>query len=157
MDEPIKINLEEFAQRLRRLREEKGLTQEELGQILGVKRGTVAAWEARHRTPELSSAYKAAQFFNVSVDYLLGSDPPNGEDQNEATDTAPDRGADAPSWWDWDTPPDRMEIEEWLRKAPVYFNNERLDEEDIEDIITYLQVKWEREKRKRQKEGQKGE
>ncbi|GEA17537.1 helix-turn-helix domain-containing protein [Moorella sp. E306M] len=57
-----------------------------------------------------------------------------------------------PSWWYRDTPPTNVELEEFLKKANVYFDGAPLDEEDKEDIITYLKVKWEREKRKREKE-----
>ncbi|MBM7856212.1 transcriptional regulator with XRE-family HTH domain [Desulfohalotomaculum tongense] len=60
-----------FAQRLKKLREEYGLYQKELAGKIGVKRGTVAAWEAG-RLPERSALEKLANFFGTSVDYLLG-------------------------------------------------------------------------------------
>jgi len=44
-----------------------------------------------------------------------------------------------------------VELEEFLKTANIYFNGAPLDEDDKEDIITYLKVKWEREKRKRNK------
>lgn len=68
----MQIDPAKFAQRLKKLREEYKMTQEQLAQILGVKRGTIASWEANHRIPELSKVYEAAEHFNVSVDYLLG-------------------------------------------------------------------------------------
>lgn len=136
------IDRKKFAERFRVLRKERGYTQEEIAQELGVKRGTIAAWEAGHRTPELSKAYKAAEIFNISTDYLLGrTDDPN------------EKGTE--SWWYRDTPPTRVELEDFLKNAKIYFHGAPLDEEDKEDIITYLQVKWEREKRKREKEKQK--
>lgn len=62
-----------FAERLKQLRREKGLSQDRLADILGVKRPTVTSWEAGRRTPELEKARLAADFFGVSVDYLLGT------------------------------------------------------------------------------------
>lgn len=61
-----------FALRLKELREEKELTQAELGEKLGISRNTIASWESNRRTPELETAKQLADFFNVSVDYLLG-------------------------------------------------------------------------------------
>nr|PZN47263.1 MAG: hypothetical protein DIU61_19795 [Bacteroidota bacterium] len=61
-----------LAERITQLRTEAKLTQEELGNMLKVKRGTVASWESGHRTPELRYLEQMAQIFDVSVDYLLG-------------------------------------------------------------------------------------
>ncbi|MDH7579109.1 MAG: hypothetical protein QHH75_15150 [Bacillota bacterium] len=55
------------------------------------------------------------------------------------------------SWWYRDTPPTDVELEEFLKTANVYFDGAPLNEEDKEDIVTYLKVKWEREKKKREK------
>lgn len=66
-----------FAQRLRTLRKAKDLYQKELAEKLGFPRSTIAAWETGSRTPELASAENVAEFFDVSLDYLLGrSDEP---------------------------------------------------------------------------------
>lgn len=61
-----------FALRLKELREEKELTQAELGEKLGISRNTIASWESNRRTPELETAKQLADYFNVSIDYLLG-------------------------------------------------------------------------------------
>lgn len=68
----IAIDKEKFAERFKALRREKGYSQEKIARELGTKRGTIAAWEAGHRIPELSKAYQAAELFDVSTDYLLG-------------------------------------------------------------------------------------
>jgi repressor LexA len=39
---------------------------------LGVSRNTLASWEAGHRNPEVSAVRKLADYFGVSLDYLLG-------------------------------------------------------------------------------------
>jgi len=45
-----------------------------------------------------------------------------------------------------------MGLEEFLKNANVYFDGAPLDEEDKEDILDNLAWKWEREKKKQEKE-----
>ena len=62
-----------FAERFKQLREESGLTQEELARRLGVSKGTVGNYEAGTRTPrKLADLNSLADYFNVEIDYLLG-------------------------------------------------------------------------------------
>lgn len=61
-----------FAEKLKTLREAKGLTQKGLAEILNVAQGAVAMWETGKRTPDLEMVKKIAAFFNVSTDYLTG-------------------------------------------------------------------------------------
>lgn len=130
------ILMSSFGERLKKLRTERGLRQEDIGKIVHVGKSTVSQWENNIHVPDLETVSKIASFLNVSVDYLLGNDS-------------------TPSWWYRDTPPTDVELEEFLYKANVHFNGAPLDEEDKEDILTYLRVKWEREKRKREKGGEK--
>lgn len=58
--------------RLKKLRLQKKLTQEELAEKLGITRGTYAHYEINKRQPDYETLQKLADFFNVSVDYLLG-------------------------------------------------------------------------------------
>ena len=60
-----------FADRLKQLRKEKNLIQKELGALLDIKRSTIAAWESNNTMPEISAVQKLADFFGVSLDYLL--------------------------------------------------------------------------------------
>ncbi len=60
-------------QRLKKLREEKGLSQTEIAKILGVDRTTYVKWETGVSSP-LRKLNKLVEFFNVSSDYLLGTD-----------------------------------------------------------------------------------
>ncbi|WP_097025436.1 helix-turn-helix domain-containing protein [Clostridium peptidivorans] len=61
-----------FGDRLRELREEKQLTQEELGKLLNISRQAVSGYEAEGNEPNLQNLVKLADIFNVSLDYLLG-------------------------------------------------------------------------------------
>lgn len=54
--------------RLRELREWKGLTQEELAKVLGVTRQTIIAIEKGKYDPSLRLAFKIAKFFKVKIE-----------------------------------------------------------------------------------------
>lgn len=60
--------------RFKELRKQKGITQIELAQTLGVKQTTVSKWEVDKATPDYSTLIKLAEFYGVSADYLLGID-----------------------------------------------------------------------------------
>ena len=61
-----------FAERIRELRLERGLTQEELGEIIGVKRFSIYSYEKGRACPEMKGLVALAEFFDVSRDYLAG-------------------------------------------------------------------------------------
>lgn len=61
-----------FAIRLGELRNEKGLSQEELASSLEIDRGTIAKYETQKRIPSYEHLTSFAHFFDVSTDYLLG-------------------------------------------------------------------------------------
>jgi len=58
--------------RIKELREEKGLTQKQLGKEMGVASNTICNWEVGTREPDIATIKKLAKFFDVSTDYLLG-------------------------------------------------------------------------------------
>ena len=62
-----------FAEKLKMLRKEKNITQEEFAKALEVTKGAVAMWETDKRTPEVDTLKKIADYFQVSVDYLIGN------------------------------------------------------------------------------------
>lgn len=57
---------------LRQLRKEKNLTQEEMAIQSGVARTTYAMYEQNNRQPDYETLQRIADFFDVSIDYLLG-------------------------------------------------------------------------------------
>ncbi len=57
---------------LKQLRTEKGIYQKELADYLHVSIGTVSNYEQCIHSPNLDTLCKLADFYNVSVDYLLG-------------------------------------------------------------------------------------
>lgn len=60
--------------RLRKLRKDKGLTQGDLGDMIGVKKSTICSYEKETRTPTIENIIDLMQIFNVTADYLIGAD-----------------------------------------------------------------------------------
>ncbi|MCY8409017.1 helix-turn-helix domain-containing protein [Bacillus haynesii] len=60
-----------FNKKLIALRKSKKLTQEEMASKIGVHRGTYANYERGNRQPDYETLIKIADFFEVSIDYLL--------------------------------------------------------------------------------------
>ena len=61
-----------FCERLKDLRIEKGVGQIELSKAINVSKGIISLWENGLREPKLSNLIALAQFFEVSMDYLVG-------------------------------------------------------------------------------------
>lgn len=61
--------------RIRLLREQKNIEQKSLATALGVTQPTVSDWETGRKTPSSKSAALLADYFGVTIDYLLGRDP----------------------------------------------------------------------------------
>lgn len=61
-----------FPQRLKELRKNAKLTQQELSNALNIKQGTYSRWERGLLEPSLAQITDLAIFFHVSVDYLTG-------------------------------------------------------------------------------------
>ena len=64
----------EFNNELQRLRKLKGLSQEELGEQLGVSRQTISKWEKGSAYPDMLNLMTISEFFGVTADELI-----NGE------------------------------------------------------------------------------
>lgn len=62
----------DYGRRLKGLREEKGLSQKELTDRLLLNRSTYARYETSSTQPDYSTLFKLADFYGVSVDYILG-------------------------------------------------------------------------------------
>lgn len=60
-----------MGERLKRLRQERDWSQDDLAARIGVNRTTISHWEKSRRAPPLDMAEKLSLVFDVSVDYLL--------------------------------------------------------------------------------------
>lgn len=74
-----------FGDRIKQLRENAGMTQAELGKLIGVSDRVLGYYESNERFPRKQDVIaKLAEVFNVSVDYLLGTDGSFMQDAGEA-------------------------------------------------------------------------
>ena len=62
----------DFGSKLRQLREESGLTQQQLGDLIGVTNSVISYYELNERIPSPEVLKKFASIFHVTSDYLLG-------------------------------------------------------------------------------------
>lgn len=69
-----------LAARLKQLRTRKKRTQGEVAKVLGVTRPAYTAYETGKRNPDYETLQKIADYFEVSIDYLLGRE---AHQQNE--------------------------------------------------------------------------
>ncbi|HLT85902.1 MAG TPA: helix-turn-helix transcriptional regulator [Georgenia sp.] len=78
------VNQVSFGKKLKQLRREKRITQMDLAKILEVDNTTISKWESDIYEPEMTAIKKIADYFNVSIDYLLGrTDDPNPHTYDE--------------------------------------------------------------------------
>ena len=64
------------ADRIYELRKEKGMSQEELANELGVSRQAVSKWESEKSTPDIENISELCNLFEVSANYLLNGEEP---------------------------------------------------------------------------------
>lgn len=65
-------SIDRFAQRLKVLRKERGITQQQLADGVGISKGGLSYYENAGRTPDISILERFADYFGVTTDYLLG-------------------------------------------------------------------------------------
>ena len=74
-------------QRIAELRRQQNLSQEALGELLGVTRQSISKWESDAALPEVEKLVAMSRLFRISVGALLGVEEPAGEAEGaELTD-----------------------------------------------------------------------
>jgi transcriptional regulator with XRE-family HTH domain len=73
-----------FGERLKKARIEKGLTQEQLANLIGVAKSTVTGYEKNNREPNFFIIKKILEVLNISFNDLMGTD--FGEPQKQSSD-----------------------------------------------------------------------
>lgn len=101
-----------LSERLKTLRSEAKLTQKEIAEKLEISQQFYAKWESNKSKPASKNLNKLADFFNVSVDYLLG----NTNERNSQFE---------------------LDLDDALDKSVAYDGNE-LSDSDRETIKEYL-------------------
>ena len=64
--------MNKFPERLKKLREEKGLTKNQLAKEVGFGHSAISRWEYGAQIPNIDTLVVFAKYFNVSCDYLVG-------------------------------------------------------------------------------------
>ena len=84
-----------LGRRIQEARKAAGLSQESLGERLGVSRQAVSKWEADAAVPELENLIAMSRIFGVTIGALLGVEPEAAEDRSEEdAPKAPGEGAE---------------------------------------------------------------
>lgn len=73
------MNVDKIGQKIKVLRKTRGLTQQQLSEILGVQRATISNYEIGRRSPHIKELERIANVLGVSLDYF-------GVDTNEVHD-----------------------------------------------------------------------
>ncbi|MEN6325910.1 MAG: helix-turn-helix transcriptional regulator [Syntrophomonas sp.] len=83
------LNKEKFANRLKSLRQSKGISTRSLAAAIGLKsHGAIAQFEKGTSLPALDTLVKMADYFDVTLDYLVGvTDTPHSIYKNEANNS----------------------------------------------------------------------
>ena len=107
-----------LGQRIQELRKQAGLSQEGLGEALGVSRQAVSKWESDGGIPELDTLIAMSRLFRITVGQLLGVETP--EEREEAAEPAPgfteEQVEDILRRYAEETRPPRPTQAQWLRK-----------------------------------------
>lgn len=125
--------------RIRQLRSENHISQKTLAKELYVSQQTVAKWEAGASTPNPETLSKIADYFDVSVDYLLGKTdikkaPAHGEQGRDGFE---------PSYGDLDR----------LKFALFGGDSiEDIDDELMEDVKAYAKFKLQQKQKEKEKD-----
>lgn len=64
--------MEEFSKRLKDMRKKRGISQSEITKVIDIPRTTYANYEIKNCDPNISTLIKLADFYNISVDELVG-------------------------------------------------------------------------------------
>lgn len=60
--------------RIKELRMEKDLSQGQLSALVGISQANISRWEAGIIIPNVLDCWKLAEFFDVTIDYLIGKE-----------------------------------------------------------------------------------
>jgi len=127
--------LANFPERLSQLRKEKKITQRALAEHIGVNTRNLQYYEAGDKRPELEGLIKIAEFFNVTLDYLVGK-----TDDPIAPRREPDNAESEFKRW----------VEENLEDE-FYYDFDASPEESKAQMMADLRYLWEREKKRNKK------
>jgi len=141
----MEVNNMPFNEILRQLRTEKNLSQKDVADAIGVDRTTYTKYETGKSQPDFVTIQKLAEFYSVSVDYLLGrTDIRNPYIPEEYTQKHKV------------TKRDLMQYEDFIEQAGIFFMNDEVAEEDKEKLFRDIsELFWKAKEMNKKKYGRK--
>ena len=106
-----------FGERLKMLRKSKKITQQQLADLLFVNKSSISRYESNSQLPESSQLQKLADYFDVSLDYLVGRTDIRNYSESVKVDSKKNE----------------------LLKAKFNKDNLELSKKEIEDLIEKLE------------------
>ena len=110
-----------LADRLKELRKDKGLTQKDLGDILGVGKTTISMYENGNSTPNDEIKLKICDYFDISLDYLIGKSSIKNYSENPHFESI-----------------DNMVKKNGIHTLAAHFENEDFTQDDLDDIENFI-------------------
>lgn len=111
-------------ERIESLRKSKGLSQGKLEKQLGFSNGSISKW--KNSTPKVERLQKLADFFGVSVEYLM-----TGKEEDKKDNSVIDIK-------------DELErVRDLLKnrtRHPIYYDGEKLDDESLDAILAQYEM-----------------
>lgn len=107
--------MQNFPTRLKQLRTEKELSQKELGEMVSLDKSTICLYESGGRRPNFKVMERLADYFDVSLDYLVGR---NYETAKGKT---------------------TLDIEELFKMAKIMYQGRQIPEEIKQEILDYIE------------------
>lgn len=101
--------------RLRELRLQRHITMKQLGSVLGLAESTISLYETGKRQPDLDTLVRFANYFDVSVDYILGRKLPAERSNNKMEDVFD---------------PEKMSLRQWLEQHGLLEEYQALKDTD---------------------------
>lgn len=144
-----------FAQRLRGLRDTRGLSQEQLADKLGIPRTSITHYEtdSNNRLPRRERLEQIADFFGCTVDYLLGRDSPMLTGSDHGVDLLRNGPEDhMTSVTEEVIPPEERSFLEWVKdniEGSFFYDFDKSPEDSKREMMRSLRIIWELEKNRR--------
>ncbi len=110
-----------FAERLKAERKKNNITQTQLAEKLYLDRSSISKYESGKQIPETPTLEKLADFFDVSIDYLLGkTDIRNYEDNSSLNSINENLSTNG------------------LKILAAHFDEEQFTQDDLDDIENFI-------------------
>lgn len=131
-----------ISKRLKELRQDRDLLQKDIATFLNITTSAYGFYEQGKRVPDSDTLSKLADFFEVSVDYILGREPSSTKSHNNITELSiPKEYTDKYKV----TSRDKKQYLEEMKKAnEAFFMNDELNDDSKKEMLDLMsELFWE--------------